>query len=169
MPRERTLIIIKPSKYFKEVHRIARRRLENCGFSCVGKLERRITEEKARRLYSGCMHEPSFGSRIQFITSGVSIVSVWEGEGIIDEVNRILGPDDVDKAKRTCCLRGDLLRRFSTDPMHYFYQDYVYASKTLRDAKREIKIFFNLQPLESLEVPSQNKSQFLGTCAARIF
>ena len=115
-------------------------RIEARGYKPIAMKFMRLPKELAERHYGEHKGKPFFPGLIEYITSGPSLVMVWEGENIIAGMRTLMGKTNPsDAAPGT--IRGDLAQQTGRNLVH--------GSDAPESAKREIELFFNdyeLQP-----------------------
>jgi nucleoside-diphosphate kinase len=137
MAVERTLVLVKPDAM--------RRQLAG---EIVARLERRGLELRAARIvivdrplaeehYAEHVEKPFFGELVEFITSGLTLALVVEGEGAISTVRTTMGATNpADAAPGT--IRGDLSLSMPDNLVH--------GSDSQESAEREIGLWFGVEP-----------------------
>ena len=92
-----------------------------------------IPEEQARKLYAVHKGKPFFEGLVKYLSSAPSLVMVWEADGIINMVRRIMGATfGYDAEPGT--IRGD----FSCSKGY----NLVHGSDSPQSAQYEIDLFF---------------------------
>jgi len=130
---ERTLIIIKPDGIQRHLAGEIIGRFERKGFKLVAAKFMRISIELARQLYAVHQGKPFFEGLVKYLSSAPSIVTVWEAEGVIDMVRKMLGATFGYDAEPGS-IRGD----FSSSRGY----NLVHGSDSVKSAEQEIKLFF---------------------------
>ncbi|HQK94027.1 MAG TPA: nucleoside-diphosphate kinase [Armatimonadota bacterium] len=133
MPVERTLSIVKPDAlsagHLGEI--IAA--YEAAGLRVIAATVMRLTPELAEGFYAEHRGKPFFGGLIDFMTSGICMPMVLEGEDAIERVRAIHGATDpADAAPST------IRARFGTQVT----RNAVHGSDSLASAAREVAFFF---------------------------
>jgi nucleoside-diphosphate kinase len=137
---EQTLIIIKPDAVGRHLTGRIIARLERKGFKIAAAKFTRITEELAELLYAAHKGKPFFAKTVRYISSGPSLVMVWQGERIIETARKIIGATFGYEAEPGT-IRGD----FSCSGRY----NLVHGSDSPQSARREIELFF--QPEEIID------------------
>ena len=147
MPYEKTLVIIKPDGvsegYVPEILRKfeAEKLAKKFYKKCI------LESQKVEQLYSHLKEkitEQNFLSILQYMTSGDSVLIVYERENAIANVRKICGPTDPFEARQ---YSPNSIRAFSKDSLQRAINEMravhniVHSSGTLADAEREIKLF----------------------------
>eukprot|EP00727_Mastigamoeba_balamuthi_P009077 m51a1_g4792 nucleoside-diphosphate kinase, putative (175) ;mRNA; r:74990-75872 len=133
MPREKTLVLIKPDAVERELVGEILIRLERKGLTIRAMKMVRCTEELARRHYSMHVDKPFFPRLLAFITSAPLVAMVLDGNNAISVVRTLVGPTD-------CCvappgtIRGDYGVSKGANLVH--------ASDSPEAAATEIPIWF---------------------------
>lgn len=138
MPKEmQTLIIIKPDAVRNKIISKVFKRLEATGLTLRGMKYKTLSETEAQCLYQEHKYEDFFPTLVEFMTSGPSIVMVWEGESAAARMRNIIGEKHPeDSAKGT--IRGDLATSYPETVIH---------GSDPWSAKNEIPIFFKEEEL----------------------
>ena len=130
---ERTLVIIKPDCIQRHLAGEVIGRFEKKGLKLVAAKFIQISQEPARQLYAVHRGKPFFEDLVKFISSAPVLVMVWEAEGVIDMVRKMIGATfGCDAEPGT--IRGD----FGCSKGY----NLVHGSDSAESAEREIKLFF---------------------------
>jgi nucleoside-diphosphate kinase len=140
---ERTLIILKPDCIQRQLAGQIISRLETKGFKLIASKFMLISPELARVHYAPHVEQSFFNGLIRFISSGPSLVMVWEADGIIEISRKMIGSTFGCKAE-SGTIRGDFscARRFNL----------IHASDSLESAEREIGLFFSPNELVNYDL-----------------
>ncbi len=130
---ERSCLIVKPDGVGKKKVGEIIARLEKEGCKLVGLKMLKLSRSMAEKFYEAHQGKSFFQPFMSFVTSGPVVVTVWEGENIVDLIRTIIGATDSKKA-----LPGTLRQLFGTDNR----RNLVHASDSLMAAEREIAHFF---------------------------
>ncbi len=140
---EQTLIIIKPDGVQRHLSGEIIGRLEKRGFKLVAAKFMQISGELARQHYAIHEGKPFFEGLTQYLSSAPSLVMVWEAEGIIDMVRKMIGATlGCDSEPGT--IRGDL-----SCSMGY---NLIHGSDSMQSAEQEIRLFFKPDEISSYEL-----------------
>lgn len=92
-----------------------------------------VPEETARRHYAAHQGQPFFEPAVKFLASAPSLVMIWEADGIISMVRKMVG-DTLGYDAEPGTIRGDLgcSTRYNL----------VHGSDGPESAQREIDLFF---------------------------
>jgi len=137
---ERTLIIIKPDGIQRHLAGEIIGRFERKGFKLVAAKFMQITEEVAREHYDVHRGKPFFDGVVKYLASSPSLVMVWEAEGVIETVRKMMGATFGYEAEAGT-IRGD----FSCSRGY----NLIHGSDSVASAKKEISLFF--EPDEIIE------------------
>ena len=137
---ERTLIIIKPDGIQRHLAGEIIGRFERKGFKLVAAKFMQITEEVAREHYDVHRGKPFFEGVVKYLASSPSLVMVWEAEGVIETVRKMMGATFGYEAEAGT-IRGD----FSCSRGY----NLIHGSDSVASAKKEISLFF--EPDEIIE------------------
>ncbi|MBW8041490.1 MAG: nucleoside-diphosphate kinase [Planctomycetes bacterium] len=137
---EHTLVIIKPDAIQRHLAGEVIARFETKGLKLVGAKFMQASEDLCRQLYDVHQGKPFFEGVVKFLSSAPVLVMVWEAEGVIEIVRRMMGATfGCDAEPGT--IRGD----FGCSRGY----NLVHGSDSSESAEREIKLFF--QPVEIVD------------------
>lgn len=140
---ERTLIIIKPDGIQRHLAGEIITRFEKKGLKLVAAKFIQMTEELARRHYAEHKGKPFFEGVVRYLTCGPVLVMIWEGEGAIEMVRKLMGGTfGCDAEPGT--IRGD----FGCSKGY----NLVHGSDSIKSAEREIKLFFKEEEIIEYEL-----------------
>lgn len=140
---ERTLIIIKPDAVQRHLAGRIISRLERKGLKLVAAKFMQIPEELVRRHYAAHKDQPFFAPAVKFMTSAPSLLMIWEAEGCIDMVRKMIGSTFGYEA-RPGTIRGD----FGCSQRY----NLVHGSDSPESARVEIKLFFEPDEIADYEL-----------------
>jgi nucleoside diphosphate kinase (EC 2.7.4.6) len=109
--------------------------LEENGFKILGIRSKRFTREEAEKFYEVHRGKEFFGSLVDYITSGMVVGIMVEGEKAVEKIRELIGSTDPKKA-RVGTIRfmyGESIER-----------NIVHASDSEESAERELKFFFEI-------------------------
>jgi len=130
---ERTLIIIKPDGIQRHLAGEIITRFEKRGFKLVAAKFMKISEDLARRLYAVHKGKSFYEGLVKYLPSAPTLVMVWEAEGVIDMVRKMMGATfGYDAQPGT--IRGDLSCSKGYNLIH--------GSDSPASAEKEISLFF---------------------------
>ena len=130
---ERTLVIIKPDGVQRHLAGQIITRLERKGLKLVAAKLMQIPEELARRHYAAHQDQPFFEPAVKFMSSSPSLLMVWEADGVIDIVRRMIG-STLGYDAQPGTIRGD----FGCSQRY----NLVHGSDSPASAQSEINLFF---------------------------
>jgi nucleoside-diphosphate kinase len=139
---ERTLIIIKPDGIQRHLAGEIITRFEKRGFKLVAAKFMKISEDLARRLYAVHKGKSFYEGLVKYLPSAPILVMVWEAEGVIDMVRKMMGSTfGYDAQPGT--IRGD----FSCSKGY----NLIHGSDSPASAEKEISLFFTPQEIIDYE------------------
>jgi len=131
---ERTFVMVKPDGVERGLVGEIIRRIENKGFKLVGIKMLKLSQEMAEHQYAEHRGKPFFQELVDFITASPVVAMVWEGNGVIEAVRKLMGKTNpLDAEPGT--IRGD----FGI----YISKNIIHGSDSPQAAAREIEIFFH--------------------------
>ena len=130
---ERTLILVKPDAYARNLSGEILARFERKGLRPVALRVMTVTRELAERHYAEHAERPFFGELVAFITSGPLVAAVLEGDAAVSAARQLIGATNPLEAVPGS-IRGD----FATQTG----ENLVHGSDSSESAAREIGIFF---------------------------
>jgi len=131
---ERTLSIVKPDGVQKHLIGEVIKRFEDRGLKVIGLKMISMNKKEAEGFYAVHRGKPFFDSLTTFMSSGPSVVMVFEGEGAITKTRELMGATDPKQAEE-----GTLRRQHATN----IEKNIVHGSDAPETAAFEIKYFFN--------------------------
>jgi nucleoside-diphosphate kinase len=130
---ERTLILVKPDAFARNLTGEIVARFERKGLALAAMKLMTLDSELAERHYAEHAEKPFFGELVSFITSGPLVAMVLEGERAIDAARQVIGATDPIKAAPGS-IRGDYAIEVG--------QNMVHGSDAPESAAREVSLFF---------------------------
>ncbi|MFC2005766.1 nucleoside-diphosphate kinase [Chloroflexota bacterium] len=130
---ERSLILIKPDAMRRRLGGAIISRLEEQGLKLVALKMLHLDKALAERHYAIHAGKPFFEDLIKYITSTPIIASVFEGDGVVEVIRKIMGATDPTKAEA-----GTIRRDFGLD----IQNNAVHGSDSIETARKEIDLFF---------------------------
>jgi len=131
---ERTLSIIKPDGVSRGIIGEVVKRLEANQIRIVAMKMIHMTKAQAQGFYAVHRERPFFDSLTDIMTSGPVVVSVLEGDNVIDRYRTLMGATNFKEA-----AEGTIRRDFATD----IEKNVVHGSDSEASAAFEIGYFFN--------------------------
>ncbi|MGZ4173905.1 MAG: nucleoside-diphosphate kinase [Solirubrobacteraceae bacterium] len=130
---ERTLILVKPDAFARNLTGEIIARFERKGLSLAALKLMAMTPELAERHYAEHEGKPFFEELVSFITSGPLVAMVLEGEQAIKAARQVIGATNPLEAN-TGSIRGDYAIEVG--------QNMVHGSDSPESAQREAALFF---------------------------
>ncbi len=130
---ERTLILVKPDAFERNLSGEIIARFERKGLRLVAMTLMRMTRDLAGRHYAEHEGKPFYEELVSFITSGRLVAMVLEGEQAVVAARQVIGATDPLKAT-TGSIRGDYAIEVG--------QNMVHGSDSPESAAREVALFF---------------------------
>ncbi|MFC1957860.1 nucleoside-diphosphate kinase [Chloroflexota bacterium] len=130
---ERSLVLIKPDAVLRRLAGTIISRLEGQGLKLVALKMLHLDKAMAEQHYAIHADKPFFKDLISYITSAPIVAMVIEGEGVVEEIRKIMGATDPAKADS-----GTIRGMFGLD----IQQNATHASDSTETAEKEIKLFF---------------------------
>ena len=140
---ERTLIIIKPDAIQRHLAGQIISRLERKGLKLVSAKFMQIPEKLVRRHYAAHKDKPFFAPAVKFMSSAPSLLMIWEAEGCVDMVRKMIGSTFGYEAQPGT-IRGD----FGCSQRY----NLVHGSDSPESALDEIKLFFESDEIVDYEL-----------------
>ena len=131
---ERSLVLIKPDAIQRGLTGTIISRLEKQGFKLVALKMLLMDKALAGQHYALHTGKPFFDGLINYISSAPIIAAVFEGEGAVEEIRKVMGATDPAKAEAGT-IRGD----FGLDIEH----NTIHGSDSVETAEWEIRLFFS--------------------------
>jgi nucleoside-diphosphate kinase len=98
MALERTFSIIKPDAAARNLTGAINAMIEQVGLRIIAQKRVHISREQAETFYAVHRARPFFPELVQFMTSGLVVVQVLEGENAIARYRELMGATDPAKA-----------------------------------------------------------------------
>ena len=133
MAAQKTLILIKPDAYSRNLTGEILMRFERKGLRIVAMKLLTMSTDVAREHYAEHVERPFFSELVSFITSGPLVALVLEGEEAVIAARQIIGATNPLEAAPGS-IRGDLAIETG--------QNMVHGSDSETSAQRECKLFF---------------------------
>jgi nucleoside-diphosphate kinase len=130
---ERTLILVKPDAFARNLTGEIISRFERKGLRLVAIKHMTMTRELAQQHYAEHDGKPFFEELVSFITSGPLVALVLEGESAIEAARQVIGATNPLQAT-TGSIRGDFALAVG--------QNMVHGSDAPDSAAREVGLFF---------------------------
>ena len=130
---ERTLILVKPDAFARNLTGEIVARFERKGLRLAALQQMTISRELAGRHYAEHEGKPFYGELVDFITSGPLVAMVLEGESAIAAARQVIGATNPLQANPGS-IRGDYAIEVG--------QNMVHGSDAPESAAREVSLFF---------------------------
>lgn len=131
---ERTLILVKPDAFARNLTGEVIARFERKGLKLVALKQMQVTEDLAKQHYAEHSERPFFGELVEFITSGPLVAGVLEGPRAIAAARQVIGGTDPVEAAAPGSIRGDFALEVQNNMVH--------GSDSPESAAREVGLFF---------------------------
>jgi len=130
---ERTLILVKPDAFARNLTGEIIARFERKGLRLVALKLTTMDRELAERHYAEHVGKPFFEELVTFITSGPLVAMVLEGDHAVEAARQVIGATNPLQAT-TGSIRGDFAVEVG--------QNMVHGSDAPESAAREVALFF---------------------------
>jgi len=130
---ERSLVLIKPDGMQRGLGGTIIGRLEKRGLKLVALKMLHMDKALAEKHYAVHHDKPFFEGLVDYITTAPIIAAVFEGEGAVELIRKIMGATDPAKAEAGT-IRGDLGLDIERNTVH--------GSDSVETAEKEISLFF---------------------------
>ena len=130
---ERTLILVKPDAFARNLTGEIIARFERKGLTLVALALQTMTRELAERHYAEHEGKSFFEELVQFITSGPLVAMVLEGGQAVDAARQVIGATNPLQASPGS-IRGDYAISVG--------QNMVHGSDSPESSAREVALFF---------------------------
>jgi nucleoside-diphosphate kinase len=130
---ERTLILVKPDAFARNLTGEIISRFERKGLHLVALQHMTMSRELASQHYAEHEGKPFYGELVDFITSAPLVAMVLEGEKAIAAARQVIGATNPLEAN-TGSIRGDYAIEVG--------QNMVHGSDAPESAAREVALFF---------------------------
>ncbi len=130
---ERTLILVKPDAFARNLTGEIISRFERKGLALAALKLMTMDRELAARHYAEHEGKPFFEELVQFITSGPLVAMVLEGDAAVKAARQVIGATNPLEAT-TGSIRGDYATAVGKNMVH--------GSDSEKSAAREAALFF---------------------------
>ena len=130
---ERTLILVKPDAFARNLTGEIIARFERKGLRIVALKQMVVTEDLAKQHYGEHEGKPFFGELVEFITSAPLVAMVLEGNDAIRAARQVIGATNPLEAAPGS-IRGDFALEVGKNMVH--------GSDSDESAQREANLFF---------------------------
>jgi nucleoside-diphosphate kinase len=130
---QRTLILVKPDAFARNLSGEIIARFERKGLKIVALRHMTVTRELAESHYAEHSERPFFGELVEFITSGPIVAMVLEGVDAVKAARQLIGATNPLEAAPGS-IRGDFAIEMGANMVH--------GSDSPESAAREAALFF---------------------------
>lgn len=130
---ERTLILIKPDAFARNLTGEIIARFERKGLTLAALKLETLSRETAEQHYAEHNGKPFFGELVDFITSGPLVALVLEGEAVVEAARQVIGATNPLQSAPGS-IRGDFATSIGANMVH--------GSDSAESAAREVELFF---------------------------
>ena len=130
---DRTLILVKPDAFARNLTGEIIARFERKGLTIVAMRHMTVDRDLAERHYAEHAGKPFFGDLVDFITGGPLVALVLEGYEAVPAARQVIGATNPLEAT-TGSIRGDFAVAVG--------QNMVHGSDSAESAEREANLFF---------------------------
>jgi len=130
---ERTLILVKPDAFARNLTGEIIARFERKGLRLAALQQLTMTEQLAERHYAEHQGKPFYDELVRFITSGPLVAMVLQGEQAVTAARQVIGATNPLEAAPGS-IRGDYAIEVG--------QNMVHGSDSPESASREVSLFF---------------------------
>lgn len=131
---ERTLILVKPDAFARNLTGEIIARFERKGLRLVALKQLTTPEETAKEHYAEHAEKPFFGELVEFITGGPLVAAVLEGPRAVTAARQIIGATDPVDGATPGSIRGDYGLEVQSNLVH--------GSDSTESSAREIGLWF---------------------------
>lgn len=131
---ERTLILVKPDAFARNLTGEVIARFERKGLKLVALKQLTTSEDLAKEHYAEHAERPFFGELVEFITGGPLVAAVLEGPRAVTAARQIIGATDPVDGATPGSIRGDYGLEVQSNLVH--------GSDSTESAAREIGLWF---------------------------
>ena len=129
---ERSLVFIKPDGIKRGLTGAIIARLEKQGLKLVALKMLHMDKTLAQRHYTAHKDKPFFSGLVDYISSAPIIAAIFEGNGAVEAIRKIMGATDPTRAEA-----GTIRSDFGLDIEH----NTIHGSDSVETAEKEIKLF----------------------------
>ena len=134
MVLEQTLIVVKPDGFKRALTGKILTRFEEKGFEIKNLKSYNFTKDKAKEFYSIHIEQPFFNELVSFISSGMVVACILEGNNAVNTVRIMIGATKSFEANPGT-IRGDFGLGFTDNVVH--------ASDSSESFIKESRVIFN--------------------------
>jgi nucleoside-diphosphate kinase len=130
---ERSLVLIKPDAMERGLAGLIIGRIQREGLKLTGMRMLHMNKALAERHYAVHKGKTFFNELVEYIISTPIVAAVFEGEGAVERIRKLMGATDPAKASP-----GTIRKDYGVDVM----RNTTHASDSPENAEKEITIFF---------------------------
>ena len=130
---ERSLVLIKPDAMARGLAGTILGRLQGAGLRLIALRMLHMDKALAERHYAIHKEKPFFSDLVEYITSSPIVAAVFEGEGAVERIRKLMGATDPAKA-----APGTIRKDYGLD----LQRNSTHASDSPENAVKEINLFF---------------------------
>jgi nucleoside-diphosphate kinase len=130
---ERSLVLIKPDAMERGLAGLIIGRIQREGLKLTGMRMLHMNKALAERHYAVHKGKTFFNELVEYIISTPIVAAVFEGEGAVERIRKLMGATDPAKASP-----GTIRKDYGVDVM----RNATHASDSPENAEKEITIFF---------------------------
>ena len=135
---EKSLVLIKPDAVERNLSGAIISRFESQGLKMVALKMLQMDKALAERHYDVHKDKPFFAGLVRYITSGPIVAAVFEGDGAVERIRKIMGATDPARAEE------DTIRKdFGLD----VERNSTHGSDSVENAEKEIRLFFSREEI----------------------
>lgn len=131
---ERTLILVKPDAFERNLTGEVIARFERKGLKLVALKQLTAQDELAKEHYAEHAERPFFGELVEFITGGPLVAAVLEGPRAVAAARQVIGATDPIEGATPGSIRGDYGLEVQSNLVH--------GSDSTDSSAREIALWF---------------------------
>jgi nucleoside-diphosphate kinase len=131
---ERTLILVKPDAFARNLTGEVIARFERKGLRLVALKQLVTPEDTAKDHYAEHAEKPFFGELVEFITGGPLVAAVFEGPRAVTAARQVIGATDPVEGATPGSIRGDFGLEVQSNLVH--------GSDSTESSVREIALWF---------------------------
>jgi nucleoside-diphosphate kinase len=130
---ERSLVLVKPDAMERGLAGVIIGRIQGAGLKLTALRMLHMDKALAERHYAIHKEKPFFNDLVEYIISVPIVAAVFEGEGAIERIRKLMGATDPSKADP-----GTIRKDYGLDVQ----RNSTHASDSPENAEKEIAIFF---------------------------
>jgi nucleoside-diphosphate kinase len=135
---ERSLVLIKPDAMERGLAGAIIGRLQGEGLKLIALRMLHMEKALAERHYAVHKDKPFFKDLVDYITTTPIVAAVFEGEGAVERIRKVMGATDPAKA-----APGTIRKDYGLD----IQRNSTHASDSPENAVKEIALFFTKQEI----------------------